>query len=279
MKKSQKSETIIQASQSQRIVQINMVTDLTSRSSKHLMHPNYQQVRANVMEFGCAGKSVLLLRRAFERELKYIKDPQQIGRLQKLLMKIIKSDPVHARGERSASNGDLSMLKGFEFNPKVSLEPVLATGDSYMIDRAAGKLSFTLPAFTPAESLLRSEGYTSYKLIFAAAEIDFKSGTATIFSADLKCENIDYNPVPGRTLTIQITPNTTNPVFVVIGIQYIISVNEAVYFDKSAHNSLTMLRVDVPESSSDNNAGTNAAGAFETSESGRAGVWVNGRRL
>ena len=228
-------------------VDMNIHISKNKGAASLLTDLRYERVLHNVMEFGRAGKSVKLLRLAFDRELRYIADPRLTPRLQKLMMEIIKSDPCNVRGMRSASAGNLRILSGFEFSPKAPLTPVIAEGSGCTIDRAAGRLSFTVPQYTPAQHFLRSEGYTSYRLIIAVAEINFDLGTAKTFCADSECRAMDSNVVPAGTFTINITPGSANPLLPVIGIQYFRAGEESEYmFGEKIHNTLTMLKIDIP---------------------------------
>jgi len=78
--------------------------------------PAFQRTRENGMEFGNAGSSEKLLRNALRVVAQKVKDSRMTSRLTREMLKVVKSDTRSIRGERNILEGDLVLLKGFEFN-------------------------------------------------------------------------------------------------------------------------------------------------------------------
>jgi hypothetical protein len=78
--------------------------------------PQYKYQRKNCREFGRAGIAVKLFRNICREAGYEITDTTCFSRLQSQLMKVIKGDKVNEHGQRNIADGDLSLLKGFQFN-------------------------------------------------------------------------------------------------------------------------------------------------------------------
>jgi len=76
--------------------------------------PAFQRTRENGQEFGRAGAARRLLRTSIRHYLQKAANSRMVSRLTRDMVRIIKSDPVNDRGERTVLNGDLTLLKGFE---------------------------------------------------------------------------------------------------------------------------------------------------------------------
>jgi hypothetical protein len=116
------------------------------------------------------------LRKAFKSLLEKNADRDVVSRLTKEMMKVVHSDKASRRGERNVSDGDLSLLQGFEFNLNAQMNTVLFVPYRASIDRATGEGEVTIPALVPEGNIELPQGATHYKFISAGAEIDFVSG-------------------------------------------------------------------------------------------------------
>ena len=78
--------------------------------------PAFQRTRENGAEFGTAGKGGKLVRNAIRILLQNAKDKRVVSRLTTDLLKVVKTDTTNERGLRTVQDGNLALLKGFEFN-------------------------------------------------------------------------------------------------------------------------------------------------------------------
>ncbi|HEY4148777.1 MAG TPA: hypothetical protein VGM41_07605 [Chitinophagaceae bacterium] len=80
--------------------------------------PAYRRTRENGAEFGRAAQIGKLIRRAFYPALTNISNPKMSGDLVKMIMALMRTDPISPRGERTILNAKLDLLSGYEFNER-----------------------------------------------------------------------------------------------------------------------------------------------------------------
>ncbi len=204
----------------------------------------FQRTRENAAEFGRAGKAGKVLRQAIRPLLQNAKDSRVTSRLTKIMMKVIKADATSERGLRNVVDGEAQLLQGFEFNSNASISSTLYTQFTTTINRITGQLEVNIPSFTPKSDILIPDGATHYKVVSAAAEINFEAGTFVAQSSDSAILPWDANTAPALTLTNNVTPNSIHPLFLVVGIQFFQQVNNINYSLKNgAFNALSVAKV------------------------------------
>lgn len=207
--------------------------------------PKFRRTRENMAEFGNACFSGKTLRHSFNTILKDTKDGKIVARLTKAMMQVLKSDTVNKRGKRAVSSGDLSLLKGFEFNANGVLNTTMYAPYTVNINRATGIMHLHVPSFVPASSVVVPPGATHFKLAAGVAAIDFTTQTfesAITQSAALPC---DLTATAAVTLSNTVKAGSSLPLFVALGIQFYQEVNGDQYplTDKS-FNALSVVEVD-----------------------------------
>ena len=215
--------------------------------SRFATDPAFAAVRNNNREFGNAGRAGKLLREAFKIQLRYAKDPKLTPSMQALMMRVVKSDQVSAPGNRCAANGNLDLLHQFDCNAAAGIDRILASQYSIHIDRISGTVRLTLPSIVPALDLKHPAGATHYRIICASGEIDFtenKYQTNDSKSGLLPICNDASAPV---SLTNFVTPGSALPIFVALGIQFVILKNGGEYQSGNMHsNPLCFVKIDKP---------------------------------
>ncbi len=207
--------------------------------------PAFQRTRENGKEFGRAGKAGKLLRTAFRALMLNSADSKVTSRLTALMMKVIKQDTVNARGERNVIDGGLTAVQGFEFNKHAMLGATMFAPFTASIDRVTGDLEVTVPVFVPEQMIHAPSGTTHIRLISGGAEIDFENQAS--ISESQNSAYVPWNTTPTTliTLTNTLTPNTTKPLFIVLGIEFYQEVNGVKYALKNgAYNPLAVVKVD-----------------------------------
>jgi hypothetical protein len=206
--------------------------------------PAFQRTRENGAEFGRAGKAAKLLKTALRAISQSASDRRVTSRLVKEMMRVIKSDSVSLRGERNATNGNIELLKGFEFNINAVLDTTLFAPFTSEIDRVTGSLSIDIPAFVPEKNVAIPERATHFQINSAGAELDFGGNvyvSANSGSAPLPWDNVATNPI---VLSNAVTPNSTNPLFLLLGIEFFQEVNGKMYTLKNGgFNALSVIEV------------------------------------
>jgi hypothetical protein len=151
------------------------------------------------------------------------------SRLTQLMVKVVKADGTSARGERNVVNGDLSLLKGFEFNLNAGLYQAFHAPFTADMDRGGGNVTVNIPDFDPSKMVSPPEGATHYQLVAAGAEIDFKSNTFLVNTSTTPELTLDPHVEPGIVLTHAVTVSGTEPIFLAFGIQFLTQVNGKYY--------------------------------------------------
>ncbi len=213
-------------------------------SQRMASDPAFQRTRENGAEFGRAGKAGKLLRNAVRNLLQNAADSKAVSRLTRLMVRVIQADEVNPRGLRNVIDGESTLLKGFEFNIAGKLSTSLYAPYTSTIDRVAGTLTIVIPPFVPANMLAAPTGATHFQLQAAGSAIDFELATyetQTSASAELPLDN---TPTTAITLTHTVTANSTHPLFLLLGLNYLQEVNGAMYpLKNGAFNCLAITEV------------------------------------
>jgi len=213
-------------------------------ASRIASDPAFARTRENGAEFGRAGKAGKMLRTAFRSMLQNTADPRMVSRLTADFVKVIKADATSDRGLRNVLDGEVEMLQGFEFNIKGKLGTTLYAPYTSEIDRAAGTLEVSIPAFVPINMVAAPTGSTHFKIISAGAEVDFENETFTVDTNDSAILSWDAVTTTALTLSNSVTANSTKPLFLVLGIEFYQQVNTQMYSLKNgAYNALALVQV------------------------------------
>ena len=203
---------------------------------------NFARTRENNSEFVYAGKFGKTLRNTLREVLTHSKDNRLTSRLTTKMLAIGKTDLTNLRGSRNPSKGDLSLLKGFDFNIGAKLSATFHAPFTTAIDRVAGTLKLDVPGFSPNNSLSVPQGATHFQIVSAASEIDFlKEITKTDVQTSIQIP-IDNNTTANITQLHNATPNSTSPLFLVMGIHFYQNVNGQFYsLRNGAFNALSIV--------------------------------------
>ncbi|RLZ07128.1 hypothetical protein EAH69_11800 [Faecalibacter macacae] len=105
-----------------------------------------------------------MLRTVFRAVLLKSADSRMVGSLTRDMVKVIKTDTVSERGQCNVNNGDLSLLKGFDFNINGKLSTTLYAPYTTSLDRVDGEVVVDIPAFVPINMINAPSGTTHFKL-------------------------------------------------------------------------------------------------------------------
>lgn len=206
--------------------------------------PAFARTRENGAEFGRAGKAGKMLRTAFRSLLQNTADSKMVSRLTADFVKVIQADETNDRGQRNVIDGEVEMLSGFEFNLRGKLGTTIYAPYTASIDRGAGKLEVTIPAFVPINMVAAPAGSTHFKIISAGAEVDFENETFVVNGNDSAIIAWDAATTTPLTLTNTVIANSTKPLFLVLGIEFYQQVNGTMYSLKNgAYNALALVKV------------------------------------
>jgi hypothetical protein len=185
----------------------------------------FRKTRENNSEFGRAGNATRLFRKAFRTQLKRNADRDFGNRLHELMVRVIQADLVNPRGQRNVVDGEATMLQGFEFNNVNKLDAVFAAPYASSIDRVTGEMKISIAPFIPNNMISAPTGTTHFQLMVAGASIDFEKNE---FVLDSKSSgDLLWNGVATQAIDLvtTVTPNSTHPLFLLLGIEFYEVVN------------------------------------------------------
>jgi hypothetical protein len=142
-------------------------------------------------------------------------------------------------------NGDQTLLQGFHFNVRAGISDSLYVRCPAGYNRETGEVTVNLPAFVPRNMVQQAAGTTHFKIVTAAAAINFD--TEQYQYVMQATPELPYNsdPTQAATLTMALPANSTDLVLVVLGIEYYQRVNSRSYALKSGeHNATSVIMVD-----------------------------------
>jgi hypothetical protein len=205
----------------------------------------FQRTRENGSEFGRAGKAGKLLRTALRPLLINSADGRMVSRLTQAMVKVIQADLVSDRGLRNVIDGEAELLFGFEFNIRGKLGTSLYAPFVAEIDRVAGEIAVDIPSFIPANMIAAPSGTTHFKIISGGAEIDFEAETFVVATSETAILPWDATPTAVISQVNAVTPASTKPLFLALGIEFYQQINGTMYpLKNGAFNPLSVAKVD-----------------------------------
>jgi hypothetical protein len=211
--------------------------------------PKFQRTRENGQEFGRAGRASKLLRDNLKTILAGMTDSRVGSRLTTEFMKVVQSDPLNGRGDRTALAGNPELLVGFEFNGKSALGQVLSFPVSASIDRASGAGQIELPAFVPGNMINAPDGASHYHFRLGIISANFDAETTVQAMMTTPPQQLLMDEVPGNVLPINLPPGFEDGhIFLVFGVQFLQIVNGREYPLNNRLNSvMTIIDADAVE--------------------------------
>jgi hypothetical protein len=206
--------------------------------------PAFQRTRENGSEFGRAGKAGKTLRLALRTLLLNSSDSRMVSRLTQTMIKVIQADQTNDRGLRNVIDGEAELLRGFDFNITGKLGTTLFAPFVGGIDRVTGEITVDLEPFLPANMIAAPSGTTHFKIISAGAEIDFEAETFVVSSSETAVLPWDSAPTAVINHLNMVTPNSTKPLFLALGVEFYQGVNGKMYpLKNGSYNPLALVQV------------------------------------
>lgn len=207
--------------------------------------PAFQRTRENGSEFGRAGKGGKVIRNAIRVLLQNAKDKRVVSRLTKNLVAVTKTDTVNERGQRTIEDGDMNLLKGFEFNVNGKLGATLFAPYGTTLDRVTGDVALTVASFSPTVRIAAPGGTTHFKMVTGAAELNFIGETSTFESAETGILPYTAADTAAINLAVALPADSELPILQVVGIEFYQEVNGQMYpLKNGAYNALSVAIVD-----------------------------------
>ena len=206
--------------------------------------PAFQRTRENGSEFGRAGKAGKMLRVALRQVLIDSADGRMVSRLTQAMTKVIQADATNPRGLRNVIDGEAELLTGFEFNIGGKLGTTLFAPFETTIDRVSGDIGLTLAPFVPTTMIAAPAGTTHFKIISAGAAIDFEAEKFEVTTSETAVLPWDSTLTAPINQDNSVSANSTNPLFLALGVEFYQEVNGQMYpLKNGAHNPLSLVQV------------------------------------
>lgn len=206
--------------------------------------PAFQRTRENGSEFGRAGKAGKMLRMALRQVLVNSSDARMVSRLTQSMTKVIQADATNPRGLRNVIDGEAELLTGFEFNIGGKLGTTLFAPFEATIDRVSGNIGLTLAPFVPATMIAAPAGTTHFKIISAGAAIDFEAEKFEVTTSETAVLPWDTTLTAPINQDNSVSANSTNPLFLALGVEFYQEVNGQMYpLKNGAYNPLSLVQV------------------------------------
>jgi hypothetical protein len=206
--------------------------------------PAFQRTRENGSEFGRAGKAGKMLRVALRQVLINSSDGRMVSRLTQAMTKVIQADATNPRGLRNVIDGEAELLTGFEFNIGGKLGTTLFAPFEATIDRVSGNIGLTLAPFVPATMIAAPAGTSHFKIISAGAAIDFEAEKFEVTTSETGVLPWDSTITAPITQDNSVSANSTNPLFLALGVEFYQEVNGQMYpLKNGAYNPLSLVQV------------------------------------
>ena len=213
-------------------------------ASRIATDPAFQRTRENSSEFGRAAKAGKTLRTALRILLLNCADSRMVSRLIQTMVKVIQADLINERGLRNVIDGEAELLVGFEFNIDGKLGTTLFAPFVGAIDRATGEITVDLESFIPANMIAAPSGTTHFKIISAGAEIDFGAEVFVTTNSETAILPWDMTPTLAINHLNAVTPNSTKPLFLALGVVFYEEVNASLYpLKNGSYNPLALVQV------------------------------------
>lgn len=207
--------------------------------------PAFERTRENGAEFGKAGQAGKLVRTALRPLILNSADKRMAGRLTRDMLKVIQADGIHTRGNRQVLGVNVIKLEGFEFNENGKLGSTWYAPYTVVIDRASGTMTIQVPEFIPQHVITPPQGATHARLIAAGIEPDFLNKQYVMNSSQSNLFILGSQTVPQLILSQQVTPASTQPLLLALGIEFYQEVNGQWYpLKNGAYNALALVKVD-----------------------------------
>jgi hypothetical protein len=206
--------------------------------------PAFQRTRENGSEFGRAGKAGKILRTSFRALLINTADGRMVSRLTQKMIEVIQADLTSVRGLRNVIDGEAELLAGFEFNIRGKLGTSLFAPFVGLIDRVTGEITVDLDSFIPANMIAAPTGTTHFKIISAGAEVDFEAETFVEAHSETAILPWDAVATVAINQVNAVTPASTKPLFLALGVEFYQEVNGQMYpLKNGAYNPLALVQV------------------------------------
>jgi len=205
----------------------------------------FRRTRENWSEFSVAAKAASLIRHAFADFTEYYRDPGGQSRLLSHTMKVVKSDPTSARGQRQIQLGNFSSLVGYDFNIAQPLKLSFKQPFAVSIDRTAGTAEVATPQCWADTSITEPYGATHFKFVACVAVINWEEKSFEKGIAESPQFEVGETDIPAQNLALSFTAETPHTILISLGTWFYQEANGENYMMRDGSNhAMAIVAVD-----------------------------------
>ena len=195
-------------------------TKKTISNNRFKNDPKFARTRENAEDFGTSATSAKFVRLSVNHIVRSRYDSTMFRRLNSLMSKIMNMDHISPRGKSIVRPEYTKALLGFEMNSNCSLKSVFNTRFSTSINRDTGAVGISIPSFIPTDRVHAPKGSTHYTIVATASAIVFVNKKFNIDRMESEKMEINERSTEQMDIALSLPPNTTQPVFVFLGLQF-----------------------------------------------------------
>ena len=209
--------------------------------------PKFQRTRENNSDFRTAQAAAKHLRDALRPIILFTYDPAMHNRLGSRMLRVVRADQVHVRGEGQVLPENLGILNNFNFNDAASLANTLFEKVAVTASSQTGEVQVTVPALDPKVRLARPVGATHYQFVAGAVALDFtEGGESTLALASTEEHPLDRALDEDAVLSMTLPADAGLPIAVVFGVAFYIEDRGALYMlNNGAYNPMAIINLTV----------------------------------
>lgn len=208
--------------------------------------PAFERSRWHITEFGGASKAGKLIGSALAPLRSISWDPDWRNRLTSLLCKIIETDEVNPKGQRTITEGNTALLQGLELGVASLAGSVFKVHWRTRCDRSSGTAAVDLPYFFPNRALQKTKFATHFRLYSAVAELNFETEFSLVDIKESGLLPISKGMVEPLSLETRFTPNSTNVLLQLLGVALFQFVNGKYYsLNERSQNAMSIVAAEM----------------------------------
>lgn len=209
--------------------------------------PRFQRTRENNSDFRTAQAAAKHMRDALRPVILFTYDPGMHNRLSSRMLRVVRADQGHVRGEGQVQPENLAILNEFNFNASASLANTLFEKVAVTASSQTGEVQVTVPALDPAVRLAKPVGATHYQFVAGAVALDFtEGGESTLALASTEEYSLKAELEEDAVLPMSLPADAGLPIAVVFGVVFYIHDRGALYMlNNGAYNPMAIINLTV----------------------------------
>lgn len=207
-------------------------------------HPRYQRTREHQALFAAAATAGKEIRACFRDWTNRIPHPHLAARLSTKLMRVMNAGGCEDRMKPCLHKGDISLLEGFDFNPKVNIHSVYRGPYSLLVTKNNRRIDFSIPSFVPASAIeMSTDSPTHFNLVPQLVAYNPEKGNHNLVGlTHTKPLPLDGTPTEPISIKHRIILPGNLVVLFTLGIRFYQKINDEYYPMAGRQEALTIIR-------------------------------------